>query len=381
MTDTKAEKIRHWLFELALPFWATHGRDNVYGGPVEQVGMNGETSDPGFKRVRVFCRQVYVFSHAHLLGWEPGLDHATGMFQAMVRDTWQGPEQGWAKTVRSDNTILDPTPDLYDNAFALFSLGWYYQAKPDPVVLDYMLTTATFIETKMRHPKRGFWHQLPPTGPRIQNPHMHLLEACLVCFKATQHPMFERLAKEVIGLFTNYFYDPRSQTLCEYFDDDLRPLIGEKGQIVEPGHQLEWAWILAEAAKIFGLDLRVPARGLVDFAERFGVSRDSAATYNTLNADGTGRDLGSRTWPNTERLKASVAMYELFGQSPDPVIEPTLELLFTRYLASPLPGGWIDAFDPSGLPTSSVMPTSTFYHLFLAFAEVLRLKDLVQSRS
>jgi mannose/cellobiose epimerase-like protein (N-acyl-D-glucosamine 2-epimerase family) len=376
MTETNAEKIRHWLFELALPFWAAQGKDQVYGGPVEQVGMNGEPSDAGFKRVRVFCRQVYVFSHAHLLGWEAGLAHATDMFEAMVRYAWQGPQFGWAKTVRSDNTILDPTPDLYENAFALFSLGWFYQAKPDPRVLDHMLSTATFIDTRMRHPKSGFWHQLPPTGPRLQNPHMHLLEACLVCFNATQHPIFERLAKEVVSLFCTNFYNQDTQTLCEFFDDDLDPMVGETGLIVEPGHQLEWAWILAEANKIFDLDVRMAAKGLVDFAQRFGVQPGTGATYNAINVDGTGRDLGSRTWPNTERLKAAVAMYELFGHRPEPIVEPTLELLFSRYLASPIPGGWIDAFDATGTPTSTVMPTSTFYHLFLAFAEILRLEKM-----
>jgi mannose/cellobiose epimerase-like protein (N-acyl-D-glucosamine 2-epimerase family) len=36
-------------------------------------------------------------------------------------------------------------------------------------------------------------------------------------------------------------------------------------------------------------------------------------------------------------------------------------------------GAWIDAFDADARPTVSTVPASTLYHVFLAFAEVLRL--------
>jgi mannose/cellobiose epimerase-like protein (N-acyl-D-glucosamine 2-epimerase family) len=206
-------RIRHWMFDQALPYWAEHGSDKVHGGPVEEVGLDGGLSDPGFKRVRVFCRQVYVFSHAHLLGWHEGKTHADAMYKAMCAHTWQGPQLGWAKTVTSKNVVLDATTDLYDNAFALFSLGWYYRIAPRADVLDLMLATANLVDTVLRHPVRGFWHQIPVVGPRLQNPHMHLLEACLVCFESTREPIFERLAREVIGLFNDYFFAARQSTL------------------------------------------------------------------------------------------------------------------------------------------------------------------------
>jgi mannose/cellobiose epimerase-like protein (N-acyl-D-glucosamine 2-epimerase family) len=369
------DQIRGWLFEAALPFWAANGTDLVNGGPVEQLSLQGHGSDAGFKRVRVFPRQIYVFSHAYELGWQPGLAMATAMFEAMVNHAWQGPDRGWAKLLNSDNSVLDPTMDLYDNAFALFGLGWYYRICPDERVLDYVLKTAEFIDTKLRHPKLGFWHQLPSTGPRLQNPHIHLLEACLVCFEATKAPIFERLAKEVIDLFNRHFFNSDRTTLCEYFDDELAPIPGSKGEIVEPGHQFEWAWILNEGRKLFGLDIRVQASGLVDFGETYGVHPVSSATFNVIDTAGQGVDTGSRTWPNTERIKAAVAMFELDGRDPRAVLEATLSLLFNKYLNSDVKGGWIDAFDGEGKAIAATMPTSTFYHVFLALAEVLRIWD------
>jgi N-acylglucosamine 2-epimerase/mannose-6-phosphate isomerase len=43
-------------------------------------------------------------------------------------------------------------------------------------------------------------------------------------------------------------------------------------------------------------------------------------------------------------------------------------------------GGWLDAFDQAGKATAKAMPTSTFYHLFLAFAEVLRVADRLKAQ-
>lgn len=378
--DQEIKRLRTWMFEQALPLWAERGWDPDHGGPVEELALDGGPSDPGFKRVRVFCRQVYVFSHAHLLGWQPGITHAKKMYEAMVAHCWQGQDLGWAKLVTTDNQILDPTTDLYDNAFALFSLGWYYRVSPTPDVLELMHQTIALIDGKMRHPKIGFWHQLPASGPRLQNPHMHTLEACLACYESTQDTIFSRVAREIIALFQNHFYDPTRRTLCEYFDDNLDRLIGEKGHWVEPGHQFEWAWILAAAHKLLGVEVRDQVEGLISFGEELGVDHASAATYNVILDDGKLIDAGSRTWPNTERLKAAVALYELTGVNPVPVLQPTLQLLLNRYLVVDPAGGWLDAFNQAGQPVAKAMPTSTFYHLFLAFAEVLRVADRLEAQ-
>jgi mannose/cellobiose epimerase-like protein (N-acyl-D-glucosamine 2-epimerase family) len=129
-----------------------------------------------------------------------------------------------------------------------------------------------------------------------------------------------------------------------------------------------------------GVDVTEQVEGLIAFGEEKGVDPSSAATYNVILDDGSFVDAGSRTWPNTERLKAAVALYELTGIDPVPVLRPTLQLLLNRYLAVEPLGGWLDAFNQAGQPTAKAMPTSTFYHLFLAFAEVLRVADRLKAQ-
>lgn len=376
MTETSYLQLHNWLFNHALPAWAVRARDTEFGGTREELALDGGLSDPGFKRVRVPARQVYVYSHASLMGWAPGLDAAQQQFDVLVKSAWLGPNVGWAKRLNSDNSINDPTIDLYDNAFALFGLAWYFRASGDMRAKILIMETATLITEKLRHPKIGFWHQIPVSGPRIQNPHMHLLEACLACLEAFHDPLIERLAREVLSLFQAHFFDATTMTLGEFFDDNLERIGGESGDIIEPGHQMEWAWILSKAQSLLDVDLKDEARGLVMFAEAHGVCRHGpmrGTTLNALRVSGAPLDAGSRTWPNTERLKSAVAMFELFGDDPRPVINETLEALFRLHLAHPIAGLWYDAFDADASMTARAIPTSTFYHVFLAFSEVLRI--------
>ena len=48
----------------------------------------------------------------------------------------------------------------------------------------------------------------------------------------------------------------------------------------------------------------------------------------------------------------------------------TINALFKYYLSDPIKGGWVDKISKDGSLASKMMPTSTFYHLFCAVAEV-----------
>ena len=138
---------------------------------------------------------------------------------------------------------------------------------------------------------------------------------------------------------------------------------------------MEWAWILNEARKLLSIDTSAEIRAAVAFAEKYGIDPETHITYNRVRDDGVAIDKGSRVWPNTERLKSSIALYELDGIDPASVIDPTCRLLLDRYLAYGTPGTWMDAYDADGAAATTSVPASTLYHLFLAFAEVLRISD------
>lgn len=372
MSQIPFDAIRTWMFQEALPYWAAHGLDKQYGGFLEELTPGGETTDVGFKRLRVTCRQIYVFSHAALLGWSEGEALAKRGFDYLINKAWLGPERGWAKLLSRQGAVIDPTPELYDIAFVLFALAWRYRQSRDPEALRYAHATLDFVQTHMRGPHAGFWQQVPPQGPRVQNPHMHLFEASIAAFEATAEPRFLDQAREIAALFRDHFFD--GHTLGEYFTEDWRRLAGDEGHRVEPGHQFEWAWILARYAALTGEDVTGAAETLVGFADRYGVDPASHATFDEIRDDGTPLRTSSRTWPNTERIKGHLALFELTGRDPRAAVSESVRLLLDRYLAVPQRGAWIDQFDAQGTPMVTAAPASTFYHVFLAFAETLRLE-------
>lgn len=359
---------RSWMFDAALPFWAAHGVDRVNGGFHEELTPAGVPTACDFKRVRVICRQIYVFAHASLLGWTPGAALSEWGYKYLVTQAHLR-EGGWARKLSRYGAVIDPTIDLYELAFVIFAMAWRYRVSADPEVRAHALDTLDFIRTRMRAPNGGFWHTLPLTGFREQNPHMHLAEACLVGFEATGEEVFLDTAREIVQLFATRFFDPR--TLGERFDQTWTR-VGGGG--VEPGHHFEWTWILAHYQRLTGEPVASIAARSAEFAERHGVDPATRAVYDLLNEDGTPLQRSSRVWPNTERIKAALALFELDGRDPRGAVASSAGLIFGRYFADNRPGLWTDQFDGDGKPLTTAVPASCVYHLFLAFSEMLRLE-------
>ena len=378
MSQIPFSEIRSWMFDAALPFWGSAGLDQDYGGFHEELTLDGKPADIPFKRVRVTCRQIYVFSHAALLGWAPGEALAKRGYDFLIEKAWLGFDKGWARRLNRDGSVLDPSPDLYDIAFVLFALAWRYRQSKDQDALERLHATLDFVDFHMRAPGgMGFVHSLPPEGPRLQNPHMHLLEASIAAYDATDDRRFLTQAEEIVDLFKRKFFD--GKTLGEYFTQDLKRIEGEQGRSAEPGHQLEWAWILAQYQRQSGEKLEKQAMALVDFAERFGVDAQTQLTYDEVRDDGAPLRKTSRTWPNTERVKGNLALFELGVRDTRAEIAASANVLLQKYLAVEPRGSWIDQFDENGAPLAKTAPTSTMYHVFLAFAEILRLQDKLEA--
>ncbi len=369
-----AERIRAWMFSEALPFWTTQGLDRVHGGVVESFALDGRTpTHAGFKRTRVMCRQLYVFSHAELLGFPAAAEAADWAYAFLIDKHWAGEARGWLRRVSEAGAELDPTPDLYDYAFALFALGWRHKARKDLKTLTLAHQTMDILDARFRHPGgHGFHAALPAALPREQNPHMHLIEAALVLAETSGEARFYDLARDISTLFTTHICRLPDGVLPEFFDDDWTPVPGDKGRWIEPGHQFEWAWILAQHQKLTGEDHAAAVRALVTWAERHGVDPATHVTYNGVSDEGAPLDKASRTWPNTERMKGWIGLAELTGADPGPAVESSALLLLDRYLGQAPNGCWIDHFDADGNPMVEVIPTSTLYHVFLAFNEALR---------
>ncbi|MEM6415679.1 MAG: AGE family epimerase/isomerase [Pseudomonadota bacterium] len=402
MTLSKTlDEMHAWMFDDALPFWSENGIDKNYGGFIEELDFSGKDAARPFKRIRVTCRQVYVFAHAKMMGWNDAEDLIARGVEFLTSKA-RREDGGFMRRVNRDGTPLDPTADLYDTAFALFAFAWAFRATGDIAYRDLAAQTFTWVHDNMRHPTgEGFWHARPAEGPRQQNPHMHFLEASIAANDALHMQgigddgLYKECIGEITNLFRTRFFNKETQTLTEFFNDELAPADGQDGIITEPGHHLEWAWILRNCERVLSTDLSLEIDKLIEFAERHGINRQGAV-MNSVKASGPPIDAGSRTWPNTERLKAAIALLQgppqkragAAKRDATKMVEQSGRLLLDRYLgknpnpnSSTIPmgtiprGTWIDAFDEHGKSIAERIPASTFYHIFLAFAELLDNRD------
>lgn len=342
---------------------------------MEHFSLPSLRADAPMKRMRVQARQVYVFSHAAELGWPGGgLEHAARGLAWMERGWTE--ERGWARTLSPSGEPSDTTTDLYDQAFALFALGWRHRTTGDHAVLERAHQTLSVVKRVLRHPSGlGYADAAPGGGRSLQNPHMHLLEAMLVLARSSGDPLFLEEARALVDLFRSHLFDPGTGTLAEAYDDEWTRFADINHRVVEPGHHYEWAWLLREYGKLTGDSLDAEGRALITFADQHGCRGAEGAVVSAVREDGRALDASARVWQQTEQLKARLALLEQEPEFPHESVTQTVERLLVFFLDRPTAGLWLDRIDAHGQPAADAVPASTLYHIVLAFAELIRVAE------
>jgi mannose-6-phosphate isomerase len=126
------------------------------------------------------------------------------------------------------------------------------------------------------------------------------------------------------------------------------------------------------------------SRSLFDFAITHGIDPASGLILDAVCPQGEPLEKNLRIWPNTELLKAHVAIAEREGRAQCHLIDQTISRVFRHYLGSASIDGstslgrgfWVDYLkaDARQLNCDHV-PASTMYHIMFAFSEALRFHD------
>ncbi len=372
-----SERIRTWLTEEALPLWATAGLDRDRGGFHEVLSLAGEPDLDRAKRLRVQCRQIYVYAHAHVLGLHSDAERVAGEGVSFVESKgWHSQRGGWIHFFAPDGGVQDDKADTYDHAFAVLAFAWLCRAGFADKGRPLLDKTFSFMEAQLMHEGQGWREALPHRLPRWQNPHMHCFEAFMAGFEGTGDTRFLDHGTRIFQLFTDYFFDAEKGALLEYFEENLAPVKDVSKQRIEPGHQMEWVWLLREYERLTGEDVSLYADRLYETGHTHGYNSQLELLIDELDAELRPTKSTLRCWPQTEYLKATLAQFvasrddALLARSQDIV-----DRIFDLYLSGAVKGGWRDQFDSDGNNLSTDMPASTFYHLFCAFAYAMKVYD------
>ncbi|MCA1492739.1 mannose-6-phosphate isomerase Pmi [Sinorhizobium alkalisoli] len=373
----QAREFDRWLAEAALPLWRQKGYDAVGGGFVETIDLQGEPTRAA-RRSRVQPRQVYCFAEAGRRGWsgdwrtvvEGGLHY----FDRVYRQ----PSGFYGALADADGEIIDTGFDIYNQAFALLAFAHLGEVVPErnAEMAERSNEMRLSLEAHCKHPIAGFEEDNPPRLPLCSNPHMHLFEACLASEEVERFDRvaWANLADEIAHLAMEHFVDAETGALREFFDHDWAPFPGEKGRIVEPGHQFEWAWLLLRWAERRGKSQAiVTARRLFEIGETHGICEHRGVAVMTLFEDFSVADPVARLWPQTEWLKAAIRFAAL-GEGAERTrylaSASRAAAALDRFLQTPVPGLWRDKLKADGTFVDEPAPASSFYHILCAIYEL-----------
>ncbi|WP_417668122.1 AGE family epimerase/isomerase [Roseibium sp.] len=371
-------KLRDWLISEAMPKWSEHGVDRIHGGFQEALDLTSGIGCDHPKRGRLCPRQVYSFIEAAELGWKgPWVQTANDGLSWYLQHYRKG-DGTFAALADPDGTITDAGFDLYNQAFALFAFGQVAKIMPERAseMIGEARRLMDILKGSYAHPERGFREDNPDRLPLCSNPHMHMFEACLALETIDSDGPWQELADEIAALAMDCFIDPTNGGLREFFDMDWSPMSGDKGRVMEPGHQFEWAWLLARWGRLRqNASALVKARRLYQIGIDYGLSADGKVAVMALNDDFTLRDPVARLWGQTEWLKSAIILADLsVGIERETYMQDILragDALFLYFDAAPS-GLWRDKLLPDGHFADDPVPASSFYHIVCAIAE---LKD------
>lgn len=369
---TRAAEAKAWLFEAALPLWWNTGFDPASQSFFEKLDLEGKPV-PGSRRVRVQARQTFVYAAAGRLGWPgPWRDAASAGANVLLKQGLRK-DGGTAHLLNDAGDVQDARRDLYDAAFVTFALAHAGAAleRGDLTAAGAALADWTFAA--WAHPQGGLNEgEITPTPPRRQNPHMHMLEALLALYETTGEAKHLQCAREIVALLRARFVSARWGALLEYFNDDWTPREGEEGRIAEPGHQFEWAWLLDRYRRLGGESAADIAERIHVHGEVYGVNAAGYAIDEAW-AEGGVRTPTSRLWPHTERIKSNVVRFENTANPLAAAAAVQACDALRNYLTPQ--GFWRDRRQADGAFVEEPAPASSFYHIMMAYTELIRVAD------
>lgn len=341
---TQNERLRRWLTDHAFPLWWEVGTDRTRGGFYERIDLRGRPFDAP-RRARVVARQTWVFANAGRLGWDGPWREAAKHGAEALLTRYSRPDGLFGILVDEGGAMLDASPAPYEQAFAMLALSALQRTFGGDQEARAAACRDALLASGIVRPDGG----VEEHGALQANPMMHMFEAAQAWTAISDDLAWRRFADAIADSALNRMIDPATGGLCEQYDLDWTR---RSGAVVEPGHQLEWGWLLLTHG---GGDSA--ARRLIAIGEDLGV--EGGVAIAGLDQRLAVRDRSARLWAQTERIHA----HAVAGRWDD--LPAAVDGLF-RFLDGPVEGSWRDRMAAGGALIDEAAPASSLYHIVSA---------------
>jgi mannose/cellobiose epimerase-like protein (N-acyl-D-glucosamine 2-epimerase family) len=319
-------------------------------------------------------RLLWVFSHAHVLGYSTPqhdyLDAAAHGYRYLT-ETMLDREYGgcyWKTDV--NRGVLEPHKILYGQSMAIYALVEYYRASGLSDALETARSLFELIQQKFHDDIHGGWIEhcerdftpLTSIGERVPgmpdivgfksgDAHLHLMEALTELYSEAKDASVRDSLVEAIELLCTKFYPPDVGASCEYRLPDWKPVTNDELSGVSHGHIVEFAWLLLHAQEALGRPRDWDHfENFLRHSLRYGFDQERGGFYFRGKPNETACDTTKFWWVQAEGLSALTDAAAHFDSDEynEPLSQLTDWILNSQIRSDD--GVWIASTDTAGRP-------------------------------
>ncbi|MDR2147169.1 MAG: AGE family epimerase/isomerase [Tannerella sp.] len=318
MEQLKREIVQD-LTDNILPFWASRSPDPS-GGFYGTLNFDGTPKENAPKGGILNARLVWTFSAAYRLLKDGRYLALADRAQRYFLDHFIDPEYGGSFYIlNADGTPRDAHKDTYQNVFAIYGLSEHYRATGNRESLDAAVAVyRNLIEHAWDSVNGGFiesftrdWKMMEMESPKTMNTNLHALEALTNLYRVWKDDGLKQHLREEIDVMSHKVLNQTTWHEQLYLTMDWK----NQKDIDSYGHDIEFSWLLVEAAEVLGdekilEDTRRIAVNVAAVQLAQGIDQSGGMMYEK-----TGNHLNDNRewWPQTEAVTGFLNAWQISG--------------------------------------------------------------------
>ncbi|MDR0972728.1 MAG: AGE family epimerase/isomerase [Prevotellaceae bacterium] len=339
-----------------LPFWATKSVDPA-GGFYGTLDKTGTPVPDAPKGGILNARLLWTFSTAYrMLGdeqYKTLADRAQRYFIDHFIDREYG---GTYMLLNADGTPRDSSKSTYQNSFAIYGLSEHYRATGNQESLDAAISVYKALVAHSYEPEyKGFlevftrdWQLSGNRVMKTMNTNLHVLEALTNLYRVWQDAGLKEMLLQEIDVMSNKVLDRKTWHENLYLTKDWQNTMN----IDSYGHDIEFSWLLVEAAEVAGdeavlADCKKVAVEVANVPLQQGYNAEGGMIYEKSPRE---LDEHLQWWPQAESVVGQLNAWQISGDKKYLDAAVRSWEYIKKYFIDRQYGEWYQDLHPDGKP-------------------------------
>ena len=304
-----------------LPFWLKYGLDTQNGGVYTCLDRDGTLIDPT-KSVWFQGRFAYITAYAYnnVEKREEWLDASRSCIDFLEKHCFDTDGHMFFE-VTAQGVPLRRRRYVFSECFAIIAMAEYSKTTNSSEYAQKALALLKSTLKKLATPNQLPSKYLDTLETRGHSITMILINTALSVKSVCDDPILDELIAQNVSEIGKYFLKPEFKALLETVDMDGNFIDTGMGRVINPGHAIETAWFLMDAAAHVKNSEEVIkiATTILDWSWEWGWDKEHGGIINLRDCKNLPPQDYSQDmkfwWPQCEAIIATLYAYKLTGDS------------------------------------------------------------------